>query len=95
MSRNDYDNLPSNVRPVSPWSYFGHGILYAIPILGFIFLLIHALGGSSNVNIRNYARSYFCGVILVLIVFGVIIGIVAATGGIAKIAEIFQSVFNK
>ena len=94
MSKHDYDNLPSNVRPVSPWSYFGHTILYAIPILGFIFLLIHALGGSSNVNIKNFARSYFCGIILVLIIIGIFVGIGFATGGIAKITELFGSYFG-
>ena len=95
MSRNDYDNLPSNVRPVSPWSYFGHTILYAIPILGFIFLLIHALGGSANVNIKNFARSYFCGIILALIIVGIAVGIAAATGGITKISEIIQQYMGR
>ena len=87
MSKQNYDNIPENLRPVSPWSYFGHGILYSIPVLGFIILLVQALGSASNVNIRNYARSYFCGLVLVLIIVGVIVGLALAGGGIAAIAD--------
>ena len=50
------------------WGYFGYQILFAIPLIGFIFLLIYALGGTSNINLRNFARSYFCALIIVLVI---------------------------
>ena len=93
MSKQDYSNLPYETRPVGPWSYFGHSILYAIPLIGFIFLLIHAIG-APNVNIKNYARSYFCGVILVLFIIGIIILIVALTGGVSKITDMIGGSFS-
>ena len=64
-----YD-VPSELQPMSPWHYFGLNILYAIPILGLIFLICHAIG-SHNINKRNYARSFFCILVVVLVIFAV------------------------
>ena len=61
------DNLPSKYQPLSPWSYFWLQILYAIPIIGTIILIINAIS-HPNINVRNYSRSYFCGLIIVLII---------------------------
>lgn len=73
-------------RPLSPWAYFGLQILYAIPIVGWIFLIIHAIG-AGNVNKRNFARSYFCVLIIVLI----IVGVTLALDGANAIAAFFQN----
>ena len=73
-------------RPLSPWAYFGLQILYAVPIVGWIFLIIHAIG-ASNINMRNFARSYFCVLIIVLI----IVGVTFALGGANAIAAFFQN----
>ena len=32
-----------DTTPLSPWAYFGLNFLYAIPVLGFIMLIIHAV----------------------------------------------------
>ena len=53
--------------PIRPWGYFGLNLLFAIPLIGLIFLLIFALGGTKRINLRNYARSFFCGLVLVVI----------------------------
>ena len=87
MSKNDYSKLPENVRPISPWRYFGLSILYAIPILGFVVLVINSLSHSNNINVRNFSRSFFCGLVLVLIVVGIIMAITFAGGGIAAIKD--------
>ena len=47
-----YENLPPEYRPLSPWAYFGLGILYALPLVGWVFLVIHAIG-APNINKRN------------------------------------------
>lgn len=60
--------VPIEYKPIKAWGYFGYNILFAIPLIGFIFLLIYALGGNSNVNLKNYARSFFCVYALALIV---------------------------
>lgn len=60
------DNLDSKYTPISMWGYFGYNILFGLPIIGFIILIVFALG-HHNVNVKNYARSFFCGFILVII----------------------------
>lgn len=72
-------NLPYEFQPISMWGYFGYQILFMIPIIGFILLIVFALGGTKNVNLKNFARSYFCVAIIILVV----VLIIAATGGLA------------
>ena len=48
---------------------FGYEILFSIPIIGFIMLLIYAFSGTRNINLRNFARSYFCLFIITMIIF--------------------------
>ncbi len=94
MSRFGYSG-PSEYEPLGAWNYFGLTILYSIPLLGFIFLIVHALSGS-NVNRRSFARSYFCGLILVLVIIGIsfIAGIAGAgiSGIVDKIKNIIGSI---
>lgn len=66
-----YISVPYKYSPLSPWAYFWLQVLYAIPIVGTVFLIIHAIN-PSNINRRNFARSYFCIYILVAIVIGLI-----------------------
>lgn len=61
MEQNNQDN-----RPLSPWAYWGLSLLYAIPVIGLIFVIIFSFG-SSNINRRNFTRSYWCWILLVLI----------------------------
>lgn len=61
-------NLPQQYRPLSPWAYFGYQILYTIPVIGTIFLIIHAIS-RANINRRNFARSYFCILVIALVIF--------------------------
>lgn len=59
-------NIPEEYKPISAWGYFGYDILYSIPIIGLIFLLINAIG-ARNINVKNFARSYFCVLVLIII----------------------------
>ncbi|MBQ8000005.1 MAG: zinc ribbon domain-containing protein [Ruminococcus sp.] len=91
------DTLPAKFKPMGAWSYFGHSILFSIPLVGLIFLIVFATGGTRNINKRNYARSYFCGlaifaviaivVVVLLLVFG------AATGVGTSLDSIANSVY--
>lgn len=64
--------VPEENRPLGPWAYFGYGLLFSIPVIGFILLIVFSFAGK-NVNRKNFARSYWCWIILaialVLIVF--------------------------
>ena len=64
------------------WGYFGYEILFSIPIVGLILLIVFSVGGTSNVNLKNFARSYFCFLILMVIlavIFGGVIGGMASS----------------
>ena len=78
------DTLPEKFRPLSAWAYFGYSILFAIPIVGFIFLIVFSFSGK-NINRRSYARSYWCWLIIAVIVFVILL----ATGGIAALIKNF------
>ena len=82
MADNIPDNIPEEYRPISMWGYFGYELLFSIPCIGFILLIVFALGGTKNVNLRNFARSYFCFLIIVV----VLILILVATGVIGALA---------
>ena len=60
--------------PISMWGYFGYNILFWIPLIGIILVLVFAFGGTRNVNLRNYARSQFCSLILAVIILLVVFG---------------------
>lgn len=64
-------SIPSEYRPLSPWTYFGYGILFNVPVIGFILLIIFSLD-NSNINRRNYARSYWCLYIIIFILIVVL-----------------------
>lgn len=73
MDNNQTNGLSEEYRPISMWGYFGYELLFSIPCVGLIMLLVFSLGGTKNVNLRNFARSYFCfwivKVVLIVIVF--------------------------
>ncbi len=74
--------IPAEYNPISAWGYFGWNVLFSIPCVGFIFLLVFALGGTKNINLRNYARSFFC-MMLIILIITIITGIICAVSGIA------------
>ncbi len=65
--------IPDDYRPITTWGYLGYGLLFSLPFIGIITILIFSFGGTSNINLRNYARSYFCiwslGFVLSIILF--------------------------
>ena len=84
----DQNMIPEEYRPISMWGYFGYEILFSIPIVGFICLIVFALG-AKNVNKKNFARSYFCYTIIVCLVAIVIFAIMMATGAVSALSETF------
>ena len=58
--------IPPQYKPLGAWAYFGYSILFAIPIIGFIFLLVFSFS-DENINRRNFARSHFCALLIVAV----------------------------
>lgn len=61
--------IPNDYEPISMWGYFGYDLLFSIPIIGWIINIVFAFGIASNINLKNYARSKFCVLIVCFIVF--------------------------
>ncbi len=76
--------IPEENKPLSPWAYFGLQLLFSIPVVGFIFLIVFSCSGA-NINRRNFARSYWCALlvaaILVVIYLLIMLIFVVLAGG--------------
>ena len=59
--------IPEKYRPISAWGYFGYSLLFALPIAGLILLIVFSFD-NSNINRRNYARSFFCWIVIAIII---------------------------
>lgn len=61
-------------RPLTAWAYVGYTLLFAIPVIGFILLIVFSFS-SGNINRRSFARSFWCfmllGVIVLTLTFAV------------------------
>lgn len=66
--------LEGEYRPISMWGYFGWEIVYAIPLIGWIICVGQAFC-ANNYNLRNFARSQFCWLIIWLICVCVLAGL--------------------
>ena len=83
--------IPEENKPLSPWAYFGLQLLFAIPVVGFIFLIIYSCSGA-NINRRNFARSYWCSLLVSVIVTVLLIVAAVAFGfGMESIASVLSS----
>lgn len=76
-------------EPISMWGYFGYEILFSIPVVGWIILIVKAIS-ARNVNVRNFARSYFCFLIIVVVAF-VLIMAASGTAGFLESEGIINS----
>lgn len=65
--------MEDKYRPLSPWEYFELSLLFNIPIIGLVFLIINSIDGMGNINRRNYARSFWCIYVVILIIFVVLL----------------------
>lgn len=82
----DENMIPEEYKPISMWGYFGYEILFSIPCVGLILLLVFSFGGTKNKNLKNFARSYFC----FLIVSAIIVGILTAIVGVPNLSELLK-----
>lgn len=86
----NYYTGDSKYRPLGAWSYFGYTILFNIPIVGLILLIIFSFS-DSNINRRNYARSYWCVYLVAIILFAVIALVLLLTAGTQGVANFWNS----
>ena len=73
--------LPPQYRPLSAWAYFGLTVLFSIPVVGLVFLIIFSFN-SDNINRRSFARSYWCMLLLSVVLF-LIVFVIAMVAGVS------------
>ena len=61
-----------DMTPISVLGYIGYNILFALPLVGLIFMIIYSLGSNKKVNLKNYARSF-----LVMYLIGIILSVIS------------------
>ena len=66
--------IPPEYEPLSAWSFFWLRILFAIPVVGLVFLIIFSCS-SGNLSRRSFARSYWCGLLICAIIAAVVLSI--------------------
>ena len=81
--------IPEEYTPISMWGYFGYSLLFSIPIVGLICIIVFSFGGSRNINLRNFARSYFCWLIIGLIICAFLL----LFGGMAAVTAFLSQIF--
>ena len=52
-----------------------------------VMLIVFACGGAQNINLRNYARSYFCAFLILLILVVFVLIILLATGSSLSVLD--------
>ena len=75
MAKTSIEKIPEEYRPLSMWAYFGYSVLYSIPFFGWIFLVVFSLD-NSNINRRNFSRSYF----VIFIILAIFLSVTVTTG---------------
>lgn len=88
VNANQDTRIPEQYRPLSPWAYFGYSLLFSIPIVGFILLIVYSFN-DSNLNRRNYARSFWCALLISVIIALITLGIFLLAGG--SFRELFDN----
>ncbi len=81
--------IPKAYKPLSPWGYIGWSILFAIPVVGFILLIVMSFS-KSNLNRRNFARSYWCALLLVFLLVLAVSIAAAVTGNMDKLISLLE-----
>lgn len=84
------EDLPEQYKPLSAWAYWGLSILYAVPIVGFVFLIINSFN-SSNINRRSFTRSYWINTIIAVTIIIILVAIVGFAGMADRISEFVKS----
>lgn len=82
--------IPPEYRPISAWGYFGYQLLFSIPIAGLVLLIVFSCGTRRNKNLKNFARSHFCGLAIAAIIAAVmLIAAVAMGGSLAALERLY------
>ena len=76
-------------KPMGAWAYAGYSLLYSLVPFGWIVAIVHAVD-NNNITRRNFARGFWCKV-LIGIILGVLVAILAAVLGVSVFRALNRS----
>ena len=92
--KNVIKKMPQKYRPLGAWKYFWLNVLFSIPVVGFIFLIIFSFS-NANINRRSYARSFFCALLIGLIILAIVVIIGVVVLGASGLMDTLKEYMDK
>ena len=86
-AKNAPEGVSEECRPISAWGYVGYQFLFSLPCVGIICLFIFAFGGTKNINLKNFARSYLLIFLIVIVITLILTLIFGLTGTLVSILD--------
>ena len=84
--KNEIKRLPRKYRPMGAMRYLFNSILYLIPVLGWIFVIAHAISDRQIVR-RSYARFFALVDLAVILLFVLaLLDVISIVGFVTKVA---------
>ena len=68
-------------EPLTMWQYFGYHLLFAIPIVGMVFLIIFSFFKTDNVHVTNLSRGFLLQIAFAIVVMAILVGCGLLTAG--------------
>jgi len=95
VEKDEISQLPDKYRPLTMWSIIGWNILFnAFFGISFILTLVFAFN-RGNINRRSLARFWLLIKLLGLIIIGIVVGVLIATGVMDTILEYIRGLFSQ
>ena len=85
--------IPYQYKPLTSWAYFGYALLFSLPVVGFILLIVFSCS-NENINRRNFARSYWCALLVAVILLAALFLLFLLLGYTDEINQGFQNFIN-
>ena len=86
------ESLPAQFRPLSAWAYFGLTLLYAVPLVGLVFMIVFSFS-SGNINRRSFTRSFWIPIFIALGLFLILLLISVISGNGIDFEHLFRDLF--
>jgi hypothetical protein len=79
--------MDDRTKPFSTGGFFLVQLAMLVPLLNIILLLVFALSGSTNLNLRNWSRA-----MLIFVAIGILVALIGAVLGVTVIGGAIEGI---
>jgi hypothetical protein len=79
--------MDDRTKPFSTGGFFLVQLAMLVPLLNIILLLVFALSGSTNLNLRNWSRA-----MLIFVAIGILVSLIGAVLGVTVIGGALEGI---